>query len=139
HGFKDYCALLFFKGALLKDTQKILATPGALQSGRQLRFTCVKDIARLKPTIKAYIAEAIEIEKSGKKVKLKSTSDYEIPAEFKTALDKSAALRKAFQALTPGRQRGYIYHFSQPKFTATRIARVEKCIPAILAGKGLND
>ncbi|MDE3201578.1 MAG: DUF1801 domain-containing protein, partial [Acidobacteriota bacterium] len=83
HGFKDYCALLFFKGALLKDTQKILATPGSLQSGRQLRFTCVKDIVRLKLTIKAYIAEAIEIEKSGKKVKLKSTSDYEIPAEFK--------------------------------------------------------
>ncbi len=139
HGFKEYCALMFFKGALLKDAKKLLVSPGAQQSARQLRFTSLKDIAKLKPVIKAYIAEAIEVERSGLKVKLKQTSDFALPDELKAALDKSAALRKAFYALTPGRQRGYIYHFSKPKLTATRTAKVERAIPQILAGKGLND
>lgn len=139
HGFKDYCALMFFKGALLSDSKHLLVSPGAHQSVRQIRFTSLKDITRLKPALKAYILEAIEIEKAGLKVKLKQTSDFSIPAEFQAALDTSAALRKAFYALTPGRQRGYLFHFSQPKLTATRAARVQKCIPAIRLGKGLND
>jgi uncharacterized protein YdeI (YjbR/CyaY-like superfamily) len=139
HGFKEYCAVMFIKGALLKDAKQLLATPGGHQSARQLRFTGLREIAKMKPVLKAYIQEAIEIENSGLKVKFKKTSDYQLPDEFKTALDKSPALRKAFYALTPGRQRGYIYHFSQPKLPATRLARVEKCTPQILNGKGFND
>lgn len=139
HGFKDYCALMFFKGALLKDPKHLLVSPGAHQSVRQIRFASLRDIARLKPTIRTCIKEAIEVEKAGRKVKLKQTSDFQIPEEFQSALDKSTALRKAFYALTPGRQRGYLFHFSQPKLTATRTARVAKCTSAILSGKGLND
>lgn len=139
HGFKEYCALMFFKGALLKDPKHILATPGQHQAARQIRFTSVREVVKLKPTIKAYIQEAIDVEKAGLKVKLKKTSDFKIPEEFQSKLDKTPALKKAFAALTPGRQRGYIFHFSQPKLSKTREARVEKCMPLILKGKGLTD
>ena len=139
HGFKEYCALLFFKGALLKDPKRILATPGQHQAGRQIRFTSVREIVKLEPAVKAYIREAIEAEKAGLKVKLKTTADFKIPNEFQAKLDKIPALKKAFAALTPGRQRNYIYHFSQPKQSKTREVRVEKCMPLILSGKGLLD
>ena len=140
HGFKEYCALLFFKGALLKDPKHILIQQTEnVQSGRQIRFTSVREIAKLKPVLKAYIQEAIEVEKAGLKVKLKKTADYKIPDEFQQKLDRNPALKTAFKALTPGRQRGYIFHFSQPKQSKTREARVERCLPQILNGKGLND
>jgi uncharacterized protein YdeI (YjbR/CyaY-like superfamily) len=139
HGFKEYCAVMFFKGALLKDAKGILATPGAHQAARQMRFTGVADIAKLKSALKAYIAEAIELEKAGATVKMKKTADFVIPEEFQSKLDAMPALKKAFESLTPGRQRGYIFHFSQPKLSKTREARVEKNIPLILAGKGLDD
>ena len=139
HGFKEYCALLFFKGALLKDSKHILATPGQHQAARQIRFTSVGEIVKMEPVLKAYIREAIETEKAGLQVKLKKTADFKIPDEFQTKLDKIPALKKAFAALTPGRQRNYIYHFSQPKQSKTREARVEKCMPLILSGKGLLD
>ncbi len=139
HGFKEYCALMFFKGALLKDSKNILATPGQHQAARQIRFTSVGDISKLEPVVKAYIREAIEVENAGLKVKLKKTADFKIPDEFQTKLDKIPALKNAFAALTPGRQRNYIYHFSQPKQSKTREARVEKCMPRILSGKGLLD
>ncbi len=139
HGFKEYCALMFFKGALLKDSKNILATPGQHQAARQIRFTSVGNISKLEPVVKAYIREAIEVENAGLKVKLKKTADFKIPDEFQTKLDKIPALKNAFAALTPGRQRNYIYHFSQPKQSKTREARVEKCMPRILSGKGLLD
>jgi uncharacterized protein YdeI (YjbR/CyaY-like superfamily) len=139
HGFKEYCALLFIKGALLKDSRKILATPGAHQAGRQIRFTSLKDVNTLKPAVKAYVKEAIEAEKAGLKVKMKETADFEVPKEFEQKLKTLPALKKAFNALTPGRQRAYLIHFSQPRQPKTREARVEKNIPLILAGKGLND
>ena len=139
HGFKEYCALMFFKGALLKDPNRILATPGQNQATRQIRFTSVKDITRLKPVVKATIQEAMEVERSGLKVKMKKTEEFTIPEEFQKKLDAMPALKKAFTALTPGRQRGYIIHFSQPKLSNTREARVEKSLSLILAGKGLND
>ena len=140
HVFKVYCALLFFKGALLKDTNGILIQQTKnVQSAGQIRFTNVKEIVKLEPVIKAYIYEAIEVEKAGLKVTLKKTEEYIIPEEFKKKLDKNAALKKAFEALTPGRQRAYIFHFSQPKQSKTREARVEKHIPQILNGKGLTD
>ncbi len=140
HGFKEYCAVLFMKGALLKDSKGILIQQTEnVQSARQMRFTSVKEITKLATTLKAYIHEATEVEKAGLSVELKKTSDYEMPEEFKAVLDKNAALRKAFKALTPGRQRGYIFHFSQAKQSKTRAARVEKYIPQILAGKGIDD
>lgn len=140
HTFKEYCALLFFKGALLNDPKHILVQQTKnVQAGRQIRFTHVKEIAKMSPTLKAYIFEAIEIERVGLKVDLKKTAEYEIPEEFKQKLNKSPALKTAFKALTPGRQRGYLLHFSTPKQSKTRAARVEKCIPQILYGKGLND
>ena len=140
HVFKGYCALLFFKGALLKDTKGILIQQTKnVQAARQIRFTNVREIVKLEPVIKAYIYEAIEVEKAGLKVTLKKTEEYIIPEEFKKKLDKNAALKKAFEALTPGRQRAYIFHFSQPKQSKTREARVEKHIPQILNGKGLTD
>ena len=139
HGFKQYCALLFFKGALLKDPKRILVTPGQHQAARQIRFTNVQEIVKMKAVLKAYIREAIEIEKSGLKVKLKKTSEFTIPAEFQRKLNELPALKTAFHALTPGRQRGYIFHFSQPKQSKTREARVEKCMKLILSGKGLTD
>jgi uncharacterized protein YdeI (YjbR/CyaY-like superfamily) len=139
HGFKEYCALMFFKGALLKDSKRILATPGQHQSARQMRFTNVREIVEMKPVLKAYIGEAIDAEKAGLKVKLKKTSEFKIPEELQRALDKNPALKAAFHALTPGRQRGYIFHFSQPKLSKTREARVEKSVKQILKGKGLMD
>ena len=139
HGFKEYCALMFFKGALLKDPNGILATPGQHQATRQIRFTSVKDITRLKPIVKAYIQEAMGVERSGLKVKMKKTEEFTIPDEFQKKLDAMPALKTAFYALTPGRQRRYIFHFSQPKLSNTRAARVKKSISLILAGKGLND
>ena len=140
HGFKEYCALLFFKGALLNDPSGILIQQTKnVQSARQIRFTNVKEIAKAEKSLKAYIYEAIEVERAGLKVKLKKTSEYKIPEEFQKRLNKSPALKTAFDALTPGRQRAYIFHFSQPKLSKTRDARVEKYMKQILNGKGLND
>jgi uncharacterized protein YdeI (YjbR/CyaY-like superfamily) len=140
HGFKEYCALLFFKGALLSDTKGILVQQTAnVQATRQVRFTHVREIAKLEKTLKAYIYEAIEAEKAGLKVTLKKTSEFPMPEEFKKKLDKTPALKKAFEALTPGRQRGYLLYFSQAKQSATRASRIEKYIPHIMKGKGLND
>jgi uncharacterized protein YdeI (YjbR/CyaY-like superfamily) len=140
HGFKEYCALLFFKGALLNDPNDILIQQTEnVQAARQVRFTSVREVVKLKPILKAYTYEAIEVEKAGLKVKLKKTSDFKMPEEFRNKLNKNAALKKAFNALTPGRQRAYIFHFSQPKQSKTRESRVEKYIPQIMEGKGLND
>jgi uncharacterized protein YdeI (YjbR/CyaY-like superfamily) len=140
HIFKDYCALLFFKGALLKDPSSILIQQTKnVQVPRQIRFTNIEEIDDLKPIVKAYINEAIEVEKAGLKVPLKKTSEYPIPEEFRNKLDKNRALKTAFHALTPGRQRAYIFYFSQPKLSKTREARVEKSMRQILAGKGLDD
>lgn len=140
HGFKEYCALLFMKGALLKDQQSILIQQTEnVQSARQLRFTSIKEIAKLDKTIKAYIKEAIEIEKSGQKVELKKTSEYKMPEEFQLILKEMPDLKKAFNALTPGRQRGYLFFFSQAKQSKTREARIQKYIQQILDGKGLDD
>jgi len=138
-GFKDYCSLLFFKGALLGDPHRILVTPGKLQAGRQLRFTSLHEIVAMEPVLKTYIYEAIEVEKAGLKVKLKKHSDYAIPEELQKKFDEIPALKTAFEALTPGRQRAYMFHISAPKQSKTRESRVAKCIPQILAGKGLND
>lgn len=140
HGFKEYCALLFFKGALLNDARGILIQQTKnVQAARQIRFTNVREIVKLKPVLKAYIHEAIEIEKAGLKVKLRKATEFNIPEEFQNKLDKTPALKTAFKALTPGRQRGYLLHFSAPKQSKTRESRVEKYIPQILKGKGLND
>ncbi|MFB6456716.1 YdeI family protein [Chitinophaga sp. Hz27] len=140
HGFKEYCALLFFKGALMKDPEGILIQQSKnVQAGRQARFTNAKEIQQLKKTLKAYIQEAKDIEKAGLKVAMKKTEDYDVPEEFQQYLDKDAELRRAFEALTPGRQRAYLFFFGQPKTSKTREARVEKSIGAILDGKGLND
>jgi uncharacterized protein YdeI (YjbR/CyaY-like superfamily) len=140
HGFKEYCALLFFKGALLKDPKAILIQQTEnVQSARQIRFTSVREIVEMKPILKAYIREAIDVEAAGLKVKLKKTSDFKVPQEFQNQLDEKPALKKAFAALTPGRQRGYLFYFSAAKQSKTREARIEKCIPQILKGKGLDD
>jgi uncharacterized protein YdeI (YjbR/CyaY-like superfamily) len=140
HVFKEYCALLFFKGILLKDPKGILIQQTKnVQAARQIRFTSVQEITRTKATLKSYIKEAIEVEKDGLKVPLKKTSEYAVPEEFQNKLNKSVALKKAFGALTPGRQRAYLFYFSQAKQSKTREARVEKCIPQILKGKGLDD
>ena len=140
HGFKEYCALLFFKGALLNDAKGILIQPTKnVQAARQIRFTNVREIVKLKPILKAYIQEAIEAEKAGLKVNFKKTTEFKIPEEFQNKLGELPALKTAFYALTPGRQRAYILHFSQPKQSKTRESRVEKCMRQILNGKGLND
>jgi uncharacterized protein YdeI (YjbR/CyaY-like superfamily) len=140
HGFKEYCALLFFKGALLKDPDGILIRQTQnVQSARQIRFTSVREIVKLKTTLKAYLKEAVEVEKAGLKVNFKDTSEFTVPEEFQKRLDKSAALKKAFRALTPGRQRAYLLYFSTPKQSKTRESRIEKSTPQILAGKGLDD
>jgi uncharacterized protein YdeI (YjbR/CyaY-like superfamily) len=140
HGFKDYCALLFFKGALLKDPKGILIQQTEnVQSARQIRFRSVREIANLKTTLKGYIQDAIQIEKAGKKVNLKKTSEFKVPDEFETKLRGDSGLKKAFKALTAGRQRGYLLYFSSPKQSKTREARIEKSVPQILKGKGLND
>jgi uncharacterized protein YdeI (YjbR/CyaY-like superfamily) len=138
--FKDYCALMFFKGALLKDPQHILVKISEnTQASRQVRFTDVKQIEELAPILKDYLQDAIDVEKSGLEVELKKTSDYEVPEEFKIKLDANPKLKKAFEALTPGRQRAYLFYFASAKQSKTRTRRVEKYIPQILAGKGLND
>jgi uncharacterized protein YdeI (YjbR/CyaY-like superfamily) len=140
HGFKEYCALLFFKGALLKDTEGILVQQTEnVQAARQIRFTSLNDIIKQEKIVKAYIYQAIEVEKAGLTVKLKKTSEYKVPEEFQKKLDKLPKLKAAFDKLTPGRQRAYLFHFSQPKQSKTRESRVEKYIPQILAGKGLDD
>ncbi len=140
HGFKDYCALLFMQGALLKDPKKILVQQTAnVQSARQIRFTNVEEILTSKSTIKAYIKEAIKNDKSGLKVELKRTTEYEIPEEFNIALNEMPELKTAFYKLTPGRQRGYLLYFSSAKQSKTRMERVEKYIPKILDNKGLDD
>jgi len=140
HGFKEYCALLFFKGALLKDPDGILIRQTQnVQSARQIRFTSVREIVKLKTTLKAYLKEAVEVEKAGLKVNFKDTSEFTVPEEFQKRLDKSATLKKAFRALTPGRQRAYLLYFSTPKQSKTRESRIEKSTPQILAGKGLDD
>ena len=140
HVFKEYCALLFFKGALLNDTNGILIRQTEnVQAARQIRFSNVREIDKLAPILKAYIYEAIEVEKAGLKVELKKTTEYSIPEEFQNKLDRTPDLKTAFEALTPGRQRAYIFYFSQPKQSKTRESRIEKCMKPILNGKGLND
>ena len=139
-GFKAYCALLFFKGALLKDPDGIMVKTGEhTQSGRQVRFTDVRQIARVENVLKAYVHEAVEAEKAGLKVPLKKTEAYVIPEEFQHKLDENPELKTAFDSLTPGRQRAYLLYFSGAKQSGTRTARVAKCIPLIISGKGLND
>ncbi len=140
HGFKEYCAILFVKGALLKDTKGVLIQQTKnVQAARQIRFTNVREIAGMETILKAYIKEAIEVEKAGLKIDYKKTSDFIIPKEFQKKLDEMPALKEAFHALTPGRQRAYLFYFSQPKLSKTREARVEKYIDLILDGIGLND
>lgn len=140
HVFKEYCAFLFFKGALLQDPNGILIQQTEnVQSARQIRFTNAKEIAQQKKILKAYIYEAIEVEKAGLKVKLKKTVDYPVPEEFQKQLNKKPALKKAFESLTPGRQRAYLFYFSQAKQAKTREARIQKYIPKILEGLGLED
>jgi len=136
-GFKEYCALLFCKGALLKDANRILIQQTEnVQAARQLRFTDVREIAEMEPILKAYIHEAVEVEKAGLEVNYKKTS---VPAELQTKLDATPVLKKAFKALTPGRQRAYLLYFGAPKQSKTRESRIEKCTPQILKGQGLND
>jgi uncharacterized protein YdeI (YjbR/CyaY-like superfamily) len=140
HVFKEYCALLFFKGALLNDTNGILIQQTEnVQAARQIRFTNILEIVEMKAILKAYIFEAIEVEKSGLEVNFKKTAEFTIPEEFQNKLDAIPALKTAFEALTPGRQRAYMLHFSAPKQSKTRESRVEKYMPQILNGKGLND
>lgn len=140
HGFKDYCAFLFFKGTLLKDKKGILIQQTEnVQAARQIRFTSVREIEKMKATLKAYIYEAIEVEEAGLKVKFKKATEFKAPEEFQKKLAKSRALKKAFDALTPGRQRGYLLYFSSAKQPQTRESRIEKYVPKILDGKGLED
>jgi uncharacterized protein YdeI (YjbR/CyaY-like superfamily) len=140
HAFKDYCAFLFFKGALLKDTDGILIQQTEnVQAARQIRFTSLMQIIEMEAILKAYIHEAIEVEKAGLKVELKQTTEFNMPDEFQHKLNTIPALKTAFEALTPGRQRGYLLYFSSAKQSATRQARVEKYMPQILNGKGLDD
>lgn len=140
HGFNDYCALLFMKGALLKDPESILVQQTEnVQSSRQIRFTRVGDIVNNESVIKAYIKEAIDIEKAGLKVEFKKTTEFKMPEEFKIVLEDMPELKTAFNALTPGRQRGYLLYFSSAKQSKTRESRIEKYIPQILNGKGMDD
>jgi uncharacterized protein YdeI (YjbR/CyaY-like superfamily) len=140
HVFKEYCAVLFFKGALLNDPSGILVQQTKnVQGARQMRFTSPKEITEVEKILKTYIYEAIEVERAGLKVKLKKTTEFSMPEEFQKKLNKSASLKKAFEALTPGRQRGYLLYFSSAKQSKTREERVEKYTKQILSGKGLND
>jgi len=140
HGFKEYCAILFIKGALLKDARGILIQQTEnVQAARQVRFTHVQEIVRLAPVLKAYIREAIQVEKADLKVDYKKTSEFNMPEEFRKKLDAMPALKTAFEALTPGRQRGYLLYFSAAKQSQTRESRIEKCMDRIFDGKGLND
>lgn len=140
HGFKEYCALLFSKGTLLKDTRNILIQQSEnVQAARQIRFTALKEINDLEKVIPTYVYEAVEVEKSGIKVPMKKTKEFEMTDEFQKKLDESPALKEAFESLTPGRQRAYLLHFSSARQSKTRETRIEKYIPQILTGKGLND
>ena len=140
HGFKEYCALLFFKGVLLNDAQGILIQQTEnVQAARQIRFTNVREIVKMKPILKTYVYEAIEVEKAGLKVKLKKTTEFKVPEEFQNKLDKTKGLKTAFYELTPGRQRAYLLYFSSPKQSKTRESRIEKSVQQILNGKGLDD
>ena len=140
HGFKDYCALLFMKGALLKDPRGILIQQTKnVQAARQIRFASLADINKQKGAVKAYLGEAIAVEKSGVKVEMKSAAQFDVPEEFLKPLDDDPKLAEAFHALTPGRQKGYLLHFAGAKQSATRAARVEKHVPRILKGLGLDD
>jgi uncharacterized protein YdeI (YjbR/CyaY-like superfamily) len=140
HVFKEYCALLFFKGALLQDASGILVQQTKnVQAARQIRFNNVRDINEMESILKSYVQQAIEVDQAGLKVNYKKTSDFAIPEEFQKKLKKNAALKKAFNALTPGRQRAYLFYFTQPKQSKTRESRIEKCMPQILKGKGLDD
>ncbi len=140
HAFKEYCAVLFFKGALLKDANGILIRQTEnVRAARQIRFTSVREIVEMETILKAYIFEAIEVEKAGLEVNFKKTAEFTIPGEFQNKLDEIPALKTAFDALTPGRQRAYIFYFSQPKQSKTRETRIEKSMQQILNGKGLND
>ncbi|MBD8489695.1 YdeI/OmpD-associated family protein [Echinicola sp. CAU 1574] len=138
--FKNHCALSFFKGSLLKDEEGLLEKPGEnTQAGRIIKFTNVQKIQELQATLKAYLFEAIEVEQAGLAVEYKETSAYDVPEEFQQKLDEDPGIKAAFEALTPGRQKGYLLHFSQAKQSKTREARIEKCLPMIFAGKGLHD
>ena len=140
HGFKEYCALLFHKGSLLPDPEGILVQQTAnVQAARQIRFRDIREIYDLEPVLTAYIREAIEVEKAGLKVPYKKTEQFDMPDEFRRKLEVTPKLRKAFEALTPGRQKGYLLYFGGAKQSKTRESRIEKYIPAILAGKGLDD
>ncbi|PUB27547.1 uncharacterized protein YdeI (YjbR/CyaY-like superfamily) [Elizabethkingia sp. YR214] len=140
HGFKEYCAILFFKGALLNDTNNILIQQSEnVQAARQIRFTNQEEISKLEKEIKLYVYEALEVEKSEVQVPMKKTKDFEVAEEFQHKLNTDTVLKEAFQALTPGRQRAYLLYFSSAKQPKTRESRIEKCIPQILTGKGLND
>ncbi|WP_440120961.1 YdeI/OmpD-associated family protein [Tenacibaculum sp. Ill] len=140
HGFKDYCALLFYKGALLKDTERVLIQQTEnVQSARQIRFTKPEEVLDFTPTIKRYIFEAIEVGKAGLKVKTKKTSEFEMVSEFKEVLEENSDVKKVFEALTPGRQRSYLLYFSQAKQSKTRLSRIEKSIPKMIEGKGHNE
>ena len=140
HVFKEYCAFLFFKGALLADPNDILIQQTEhVQSARQIRFTNLREIVKMEPILKSYIYEAIEVERAGLKVKLKKATEFPVPEEFQKRLDKKPALKKAFYSLTPGRQRGYLLYFAAPKQSSTRESRIDKWAPEILKGKGLNE
>lgn len=140
HGFKDYCALLFYKGALLKDTDGILIQQTEnVQSARQIRFTKPEEVVDLVSTIKTYVFEAIEVEKAGLKVKTKKTSEFEMVSEFKEVLQENSDIKIAFESLTPGRQRSYLLYFSQAKQSKTRLSRIEKSIPKMIQRKGHNE
>lgn len=140
HGFKDYCALLFHKGALLKDSEQILVQQTEnVQSARQIRFSDLEEIREQEAILKAYVFEAIEVEKAGLKVPMKKTKEFSVPKEFQEKLNENPELKTAFEALTPGRQRGYLLYFSQAKQSKTRTARIEKYTPKIFEGKGVND
>jgi uncharacterized protein YdeI (YjbR/CyaY-like superfamily) len=140
HGFKEYCALLFHKGALLQDPNGILIQQTEnVQAARQIRFADVQEIVEMEPVLKAYISEAIEVEKSGLEVEYKKNTEYSIPEELQSKFDDLPALKVAFEALTPGRQRAYLLHFSEPKQSKTRTSRVEKYMQKIFDGKGLHD
>ena len=140
HGFKAYCALLFHKGALLKDPMDILVQQTEnVQAARQIRFTSLEQILTLEPILKTYLQAAAAVEKAGLKVAFKTTAEFDMPDEFQARLDRDPALKSAFEALTPGRQRSYLLYFSSAKLTETRVARIEKCLPLIFDGLGLDD
>lgn len=138
-GFKEYFGLGFFQGALLKDPKKVLVQLGQVQAGRVMKFTSAKEIAAKAPTIKAYVREAIAVEKAGLRVKRKKTSDFPVPGELRELFRRDPRFKRAFEALTPGRQRSYLYHFAAARQSATRVARIEKAMPAIFEGRGFLE